>query len=325
MQAKGVKTDTSLTILLADDSPNIHKAVALGLRKEPYELVYCDNGQDALRILREKLPQIALLDLDMPGPTGAELVQIIKKDSRLLNTKVILLCSSFDQVDETHLDSLPADGRIWKPFEAQVLITLITNILSAGPKKQPVKQSAEATSVDLPKMSASATSDLSDDLMQNLTKATFHELEHSKLHEPEGEKTRTGVSEDILDKLNPDAKISLHEPESPQEITWMGSAPVEEKMDPREEEAQSLWDNRAELGTSFYDIPSDKNVIESQEATIAIPSRAGSVDSIKNAARDENTLRAIVREEIQTALRSWFKEQLQNELDSVIKEIDREP
>lgn len=133
---------TTAKVLLVDDSITMHRAVALSLKKENVELISCDNGQDGLRLVREQRPYIVLADLDMPGMTGIELCQAIKNDPTLASsTKVVLLCGSFDQVDESHLDRVPADGRLWKPFESHVLVTLIQKLINGE-----VLEKTEATS-----------------------------------------------------------------------------------------------------------------------------------------------------------------------------------
>ncbi len=129
-----------LKILLADDSANIHRAVALALRKTQFELIYCDNGQDAWRIIQEHMPAVVLADLDMPGPNGKELCLKVKGSSALSGVKVILLCGSFDQIEDQKLDALAADGRLWKPFEAHVLLSLLSTVLKA-----PIQRPAERT------------------------------------------------------------------------------------------------------------------------------------------------------------------------------------
>ena len=127
--------NSPVKILLADDSTTMHRAVSLGLKKEPYELICCDNGQDALRLVEEHKPQILLADLDMPGMTGAELTKRVKEHPELKNfTKVILLCGSFDQIDENHIDQIPSDARLWKTFESHVLISMIQTFLKDSPK-----------------------------------------------------------------------------------------------------------------------------------------------------------------------------------------------
>lgn len=134
-------SDSGAKVLLCDDSATMQRAVKLSLKKQPYELLVCDNGKDGLRLAQENKPVIVLADLDMPGMTGAELCKAIKEDSSLSNTKVVLLCGRFDDVDEKSLEGVPTDGKLWKPFEAQVLIELLRTLAT----EEPVHNADDAT------------------------------------------------------------------------------------------------------------------------------------------------------------------------------------
>lgn len=122
-----------MKILLADDSVTMHRAVSLALKKEPYELICVDNGKDALRLAREHRPQILLLDLDMPEMTGIEVAQEIRGDASLSSLQLVLLCGSFDEINEKDIEKAPVDARLWKPFESHVLLAMIRTLLSARP------------------------------------------------------------------------------------------------------------------------------------------------------------------------------------------------
>lgn len=126
--------DSPVKILLADDSVTMHRAVSLALKKESFELTCVDNGKDALRLAYELRPQIILLDLDMPEKTGIEVAQDIRADATLAGTQIILLCGSFDEINEKDIEKAPVDARLWKPFESHVLLAMLRTLLSArGP------------------------------------------------------------------------------------------------------------------------------------------------------------------------------------------------
>jgi DNA-binding response OmpR family regulator len=123
--------DSPVKILLADDSVTMHRAVSLALKKESYELTCVDNGKDALRLAYEMRPQIILLDLDMPEKTGIEVAQDIRADATLAGTQIILLCGSFDEINEKDIEKAPVDARLWKPFESHVLLAMLRTLVSA--------------------------------------------------------------------------------------------------------------------------------------------------------------------------------------------------
>jgi two-component system, OmpR family, phosphate regulon response regulator PhoB len=125
--------DSPVKILLADDSVTMHRAVSLALKKESYDLICVDNGKDALRLIHEHRPQIALLDLDMPEKTGIEVAQSIRSDASLNDVQTILLCGSFDEIDEKDIEKAPVDARLWKPFESHVLLAMLRTLINARP------------------------------------------------------------------------------------------------------------------------------------------------------------------------------------------------
>ena len=175
---KNEDLEKRVKILLADDSVTMHRAVSLGLRNEPFDVVTCDNGEDALRIALAEKPDIVLADLDMPGLTGIELLSAIRKESSLARVRVVLLCGSFDQVDEGRLDGVDADGRLWKPFEAQALVALVNTLLKRGPRESadPTGQSPAAVASVTEPSDLRSASEATDDLSE-LADQTFREVE----------------------------------------------------------------------------------------------------------------------------------------------------
>lgn len=136
--------DFPVKILLADDSITMHRAVSLALKNEAYQLICVDNGKDALRLVTEQRPHVVLLDLDMPEKTGIEVAQAIRQDSSLAGTQLILLCGSFDDVNEKDVEKAPVDARLWKPFESHVLLAMLRTLMSS--RNKPLDSSSfEAT------------------------------------------------------------------------------------------------------------------------------------------------------------------------------------
>ncbi len=109
----------------------MHRAVTLALKKMACDLIIATTGADAERMILEQRPQIVLLDWDLPEKSGIELCREIKTNPQLEASKVILLLSSFEKLEDAELESVPSDGRLWKPFEAHVLLALIETLLKA--------------------------------------------------------------------------------------------------------------------------------------------------------------------------------------------------
>ena len=117
------------TLLLADDSVVIQKLVGLSFANEPIELITTDNGDDAVTRAREALPDLVLADVVMPGLNGYEVCEAIKQDPDLGNVPVLLLTGTFEAFDEERAIAVGSDGHITKPFEAQVLVDRVNELL----------------------------------------------------------------------------------------------------------------------------------------------------------------------------------------------------
>ena len=123
----------SKKLLLADDSVVIQKLVGLSFANEDIEILYTDNGDDAVDKARALLPDIILADVVMPGKSGYEVCEAIKQDPTLAHIPVLLLTGTFEAFDETRAANAGADGQITKPFEAQALVSRVTEVLRAFP------------------------------------------------------------------------------------------------------------------------------------------------------------------------------------------------
>ena len=116
-------------LLLADDSVTIQKVVGITFAGEDFQITAVDNGEDAVARARELRPDIILADVVMPGKNGYEVCEAIKADAALKNTPVLLLAGTFEAFDEARARSVRADAHIAKPFESQVLINKVKELL----------------------------------------------------------------------------------------------------------------------------------------------------------------------------------------------------
>jgi CheY-like chemotaxis protein len=224
-------------ILLADDSVTMHRAVKLGLKKEPFDVICCDNGQDAWRLTQELMPDAILADLDMPGMTGSELCQKIKSNPAFAHIPVILVCGSFDQIDEKQLENIPADARLWKPFETHVLVSLLAKVLADDTH---VKESAEATAA-APLMASRPPPPPPSSRLKEVTQSGFEPTISEHIGEP-----------NVDDVMNADASL------------FAGANQT------REVELPSVKNNSESLLEGFQDIPlneSDSGLHAAIEAT----------------------------------------------------------
>lgn len=126
----------SKKLLLADDSVVIQKLVGLSFANENVEIVYADNGDDAIARAKEVTPDVVLADVVMPGKSGYEVCEAVKQDPALAHVPVLLLTGTFEAFDEARAQTAGADGQITKPFEAQALVSRITEVMENPPAAQ---------------------------------------------------------------------------------------------------------------------------------------------------------------------------------------------
>ena len=114
------------TIALVDDDRNILTSVSMTLEAEGYSVRTYSDGEEAYRGISQKPVDLAILDIKMPRMDGMELLQNLRKTSRL---PVIFLTSKDDEIDEVLGLRLGADDYIKKPFSQRLLIERIRALL----------------------------------------------------------------------------------------------------------------------------------------------------------------------------------------------------
>ncbi|MCB9029690.1 MAG: sigma-54-dependent Fis family transcriptional regulator [Deltaproteobacteria bacterium] len=117
-------TDT-VRILATDDDQDALFALAELLSGAGYDVVTASNGNDALEKLQTTLPDIALLDVMMPGLTGFEIIAKAKSDPALKYTPLILLTARDTLEDIVHGFEQGADDYIKKPYDRSELLARV--------------------------------------------------------------------------------------------------------------------------------------------------------------------------------------------------------
>ncbi len=119
-------------ILLADDSHTIRKVVELTFADSDFEVVAVPNGELALQKIRERRPDVILLDVIMPGKDGYDICEFVKADPNLSAIPVLLMAGSFEPFDRERAQRAGSDGFLSKPFDSRGLVTRINELLNAA-------------------------------------------------------------------------------------------------------------------------------------------------------------------------------------------------
>lgn len=116
-------------ILIVDDEPNIVMSLEYTFKKNNFEVFIARDGQEALDILKNSLPNIIILDVMMPNVDGYNTLEQIKKDERLKDTKVIFLSAKNKEKDIEKGLSLGANLYMTKPFSVKKLVEQVNELL----------------------------------------------------------------------------------------------------------------------------------------------------------------------------------------------------
>ncbi len=117
--------DVSLKILLVDDDPDILELLEYNLIREGFQIKTAENGQKAVEVADEFLPDMILMDVMMPVMDGIEAGRIIKQKKNLKNTYLIFLTARTEEFSEIAAFEIGADDYITKPVKPRALISRI--------------------------------------------------------------------------------------------------------------------------------------------------------------------------------------------------------
>jgi CheY-like chemotaxis protein len=117
------------TVLIADDESSIRLLVHATIESDDYSVVEAADGAQAWALTQQLKPALVLLDVQMPGRSGLEVLRSIKADPELTATRVILLTSKAQERDIEVGLIAGADFYLTKPFSPLDLLTRVEEAL----------------------------------------------------------------------------------------------------------------------------------------------------------------------------------------------------
>ncbi|MBD7985702.1 response regulator transcription factor [Sporosarcina sp. Sa2YVA2] len=115
-----------MKILVVDDDPNILELVSIHLSQAGYDVMKAGNGMEALKLLDKDLPDLAIVDVMMPGMDGFELTRRLRDEAAI---PVLLLTAKGELEDKEKGFLAGSDDYVVKPFEPKELLFRINAIL----------------------------------------------------------------------------------------------------------------------------------------------------------------------------------------------------
>ncbi|MBI9035110.1 MAG: response regulator transcription factor [Bacteroidales bacterium] len=116
----------SKIILVVDDEERMARFIRLNLEHDGFEVIEAYKGMDALNAIRDKLPDLVLLDVMMPDIDGFEVLRLVRE---INNVPVIMVTAKGEEEDRVRGLELGADDYISKPFSPRELVSRVKAVL----------------------------------------------------------------------------------------------------------------------------------------------------------------------------------------------------
>lgn len=143
-QPAAVKSDDGRPVVLViDDSQDVHRLLRARLKQEEVELIPAMSGAEGIKLATKYMPAAILLDIDMPGMDGFEVLRTLKDDPATLHLPVIILSGQQSAQDKVTAFELGSVDYITKPFEFTELRVRLRSVLRTHRLMQLLSQRAQ--------------------------------------------------------------------------------------------------------------------------------------------------------------------------------------
>jgi chemosensory pili system protein ChpA (sensor histidine kinase/response regulator) len=131
IQEEQIVIEKDPIIMIVDDSITMRKVGERILRRNDYDVVTAKDGLDALDHLKEVVPDVMLLDIEMPRMDGYELAIEMKKDEKYANIPIIMITSRTGDKHRQKAMDLGVDRYLGKPYQEADLLVNISELIEA--------------------------------------------------------------------------------------------------------------------------------------------------------------------------------------------------
>ena len=117
------------TVMVVDDSVTVRKVTSRFLEREGYEVLIAKDGADALMVLQDRVPDLMLLDIEMPRMDGFEVAKNVRSSSRLKDIPIIMITSRTGEKHRDRAFSLGVNDYLGKPYQEDMLLKSIKQLI----------------------------------------------------------------------------------------------------------------------------------------------------------------------------------------------------
>jgi two-component system phosphate regulon response regulator PhoB len=121
------------SILIVEDHPTMRDAMRLVLEEDGHQVEEASDGEVGIAMVRDRPPDVVLLDLNIPVVSGPDVLETLKADPATSDVLVVVVTATGEEGRRKAL-SLGADGYITKPFSPLALLRTVERVLrGSGP------------------------------------------------------------------------------------------------------------------------------------------------------------------------------------------------
>jgi chemosensory pili system protein ChpA (sensor histidine kinase/response regulator) len=116
-------------VMVVDDSLTVRKVTQRLLEREGYTVMLAKDGVDALEQMQDRLPELMLVDIEMPRMDGFDLTRNVRGDERTKEIPIIMITSRSADKHRNYALQLGVNAYFGKPFQEDILLGAIAGLL----------------------------------------------------------------------------------------------------------------------------------------------------------------------------------------------------
>ena len=120
------------TVMVVDDSLTVRKIAGRLLSREGYHVLTAKDGVDALEQLLDVVPDVMLVDIEMPRMDGFDLTRNVRADARLKNVPIIMITSRTADKHRNYAKEIGVNHYLGKPYQEEELLGLVAGYTRQG-------------------------------------------------------------------------------------------------------------------------------------------------------------------------------------------------
>lgn len=133
-------TVSKSTILIVDDERDILDLIEYNLKKEGFDVLTAEDGEEGIKIAKQHIPDLVLLDIMMPKMDGMEVCDQLRLDPKMKHIPIIFLTARSDEKTEVKSLDKGADDFLTKPISTAKLVSRIKAVMRRYAEETQVEQ-----------------------------------------------------------------------------------------------------------------------------------------------------------------------------------------